>query len=201
MAVKSMGVATAVMEATGSSGESAVASREKDAAEAPGDQVDLGAAGVGADRLHGLRDHVLDPVFDAEGAVGEGDGAVVDQVDPAALADQVFGQAAAAAQVEAERGRGQRRHEQYWRALGVGAAEAVDGAARPLVDQDAGHRPQVGEAVAEDLGRDVRRGGGKVRRGREHLVIVAVCNRQGKRTWRGVGHIELVVAYRAEEGF
>ena len=111
------------------------------------------AAGVlarGADRL---RHDVLDPVLEAERAVGVLDLAVVDEVGRAARPQQVLGDRAAAAQVEADRGRGERRHEQHRlaRAARVPSSRVVaaHGALRALVDHRRGHPAQVGEAAAE----------------------------------------------------
>src|SRR3712207_7785295 len=51
-------------------------------------------------------------LFRSEVAVGERDRAVLDEVGRVAAAQEVLGQAVAAAQVEAPRGRGERRGEQ-----------------------------------------------------------------------------------------
>ena len=78
----------------------------------------------GADRV---RDDVLDPVLEPEPAVGVLDLPVVDEVGRAAAVQQVLGDRAAAPQVEADRGRGQRRDEQHRRRACAGAAPEPGG--------------------------------------------------------------------------
>src|SRR2546430_13398882 len=58
------------------------------------------------------RQDVVDPVLETEFAVGVADLAVLEQVGGMAEGEQVLGQRAAAAQVEAQRRRRERRHEQ-----------------------------------------------------------------------------------------
>ena len=64
-------------------------------------------------RADRVGDDVLDPVLEAELLVGEGDVAVLDEVGRVAEREQVLGHRAAAAQVEADRRRGERRDEQH----------------------------------------------------------------------------------------
>ena len=111
-------------------------------------------------------------MLDAQVAVGERDRAVVDQVGPPAAGDQVFGEAAAPAQVEAQRGRGQRRHEQHRRAVEGLAARRhpVDRPVRAAVDQRAGHRPQVSEPAVDRLGDHIGRGAGQPLRCGPHWI-------------------------------
>ena len=56
---------------------------------------------------------VADPVLEPEVLVGERDVAVLDEVGRVADRDEVLGHRAAAAQVEADRRRGERRDEQH----------------------------------------------------------------------------------------
>jgi len=136
------------------------------------------AAGVGAGRQDGLGQHVVDPVLDAQAPVGERDRAVVQQVGAAALGHQVLSEAATAAQVEAQRRRGQRRHEQHRRpvepavvrftGLDVVGRQPEHRPARATVDQRSGHRPEIGQAVTKDLCGDVGRGSSQVFRSRQH---------------------------------
>ena len=82
-------------------------------------------------------------------------GAVVHEVGGIAERGEVLGQRAAAAQVEAGGGRGERRHQQHRRAVGAGAAAravAVHRALGPLVDDRGGRARQVGHAGAHAAG-------------------------------------------------
>ena len=109
---KSNGLATSATRLTGSFGSAASASSAR---MPPRHQPTTctGAAGVGARGPDRRRHDVLDPVLEAEVAVGVLDLPVVDEVGRAAAPQQVLGHRAAAAQVEADGGRGQRRDEQH----------------------------------------------------------------------------------------
>src|SRR3712207_8857160 len=84
-------------------------------------------------------------LFRSEVAVGERDRAVLDEVGRVAAAQEVLGQAVAAAQVEAPRGRGERRDEQD----------------RQGVLRDVALRPGAGERGVGLAGGDPRRGTGE----------------------------------------
>jgi hypothetical protein len=116
------------------------------------------AAGVLADLLDRGRDHLVDPVLHAEGAVGEGDLAVLHEVGGPAAGDQVLDQRAAAAQVEAERGRGERRDQEDRVALllhPLARTVVVDLPQHPVVDQGPGHRSEIGQPAVQHLVRDI----------------------------------------------
>ena len=104
------------MSAIGVDGQVRVArvrEQREDAAEAPADQPDRPPAGVGGRGADRLGDHLVEEVLEPERAVGELDLPVVDDVGLLPRQQQVLGERAAPPQVEAERGRGQRRHEQH----------------------------------------------------------------------------------------
>ena len=101
--------------------------QREDAAEAPADQVHGPIAGVRGRGADGLGDDRVEPVLEPERAVGELDLAVVDDVDLVAGQQQVLGERAAAPQVEAERRRGERRHEQHGAATSRAAAACSTG--------------------------------------------------------------------------
>ena len=118
-------------------------------------------------RAHGLRDHVLDPVLEPERAVAEPHPAVVDEVGLAPAPEQVLGQRAAAAQVEAQRRGGERRHQQHRQRGGPAPAApqrqvAVHAPQRPLVDQRRRHPARVGEAAAHGRVEEVDGGADRV---------------------------------------
>ncbi len=128
------------------------------------------------DLAHGRRDDLVDPVLEPEVLVGEGDLAVVDQVGRVPAPDEVLDERAAAAQVEADRRGGERRHEQDRRPGQLAAPRrrvvAAQRALRPLVDDRRGHAAQVGEMPADDAVPDVRRGVGErlgARNGRDQV--------------------------------
>ena len=135
----------------------AVSGRE-DPAERPADDVHLAPARVRGHLADRSRDHLVDPVLHAEVAVLERDLSVLDEVGGPAPGHEVLDQGAAAAQVEAERRRGQRGHQQDRVALLAdlgGRSVVVDLAQRPVADQGARHRAQVGQSAVEHLVRDV----------------------------------------------
>jgi len=138
-------------------GQRAVAGHRQqrhDPAQAPADELHRGAAVVLRDAADGRRQDVVDPVLEAELAVAEADLAVLEQVGRVAEREQVLGQRAAAAQVEAQRRRGERRDEEdreLARQRVVAHQVAVDGALRLLLDDRRGRAPQVGQAAAEHL--------------------------------------------------
>jgi hypothetical protein len=107
---------------------------------------------VGADLLDRARQDVLDPVLEAEVAVGVADRPVLHHVGRVAEAEEVLGHRAAAAQVEAERRRGQRRDQQHRQVPGALLRREVleDGALRGLVDDADGRAPQVGDAALDE---------------------------------------------------
>ena len=95
--------------------------------------------------------HLVDPVLHAEVAVLERDLAVLHEVRRPAGVHEVLDQRAAAAQVEAERGRGQRRHQQHRVAL------LADLGGRPVVVDLAQRRPRRSGCAASGAGRPARR--------------------------------------------
>jgi hypothetical protein len=117
----------------------------------------------------GPRHDAVDPVLDAAPAVGEGQPAVVDEVDRATGAQQVFDERAAAAQVVGEVGGAERRDEQQ-----RGLVEGFDPVERPVAvehrpalarrvgrphrDPVAGHAPQVGDPARQRVPHVGRRG-------------------------------------------
>ena len=146
--------------------------QREDPAEAPADELHRPPAGVVGDGPHRAREHVLDPVLQPERAVAEADGAVVDEVGLVPALQQVLGERAAAPQVEAERGRRERRDEQH-RQRGRAAAAAaervvaVHAPLRALVDQRRRHPPRVGEPAAHGGVVEVDGGGDRVGGGRD----------------------------------
>ena len=110
---KSNGLATSAVAETGRSAAGALGQQREDPAEAPADELHGAPARVVRHGPHGARDHVVEPVLEPERAVAEAHGPVVDEVGRVAAAEEVLGHGAAAAQVEAERRRGERRHEQH----------------------------------------------------------------------------------------
>jgi hypothetical protein len=101
-------------------------------------------------------------VLEPEPAVGVLDLPVLEQVRPPAAEHEVLGERARPPQVEADRGRGQRRHEEHRRAAQTRRAGrtlvARERALRAAVDHGRGHPPQVGEPAAERGAVEVRGG-------------------------------------------
>jgi hypothetical protein len=160
--VKSNGLATHATLLTGSVSSPATDSSDMIPPRHQPDELHRRAAGVLAHPPDRGRDDVLDPVLEAEVAVGERDRAVLDEVGRMALAQQVLGHAVAAAQVEAERRRGERRDEQDRQPVELGrrgrAQVAEDRALRLLEDDPRRGGAQVGHPAARDLVEEV--GGG-----------------------------------------
>ena len=132
-----------------------------DPAQAPAEQLDRLSARVLADRADRARQHVADPELEAEVLVRERDVAVLDEVGRVPGREQVLGERAAAAQVEADAWRGQRRHEQDRQVvLGIVVRRqvAVDDALRRLADDLRGRAAQIGDAASEDHVERVRCG-------------------------------------------
>ena len=108
-------------------------------------------------------------MLEAEVAVGVADLAVLDEIRRVAERKQVLGERAAAAQVEAQRRRGERWDQQDRQRAAlrlVGHEVAVHRALRRLLDDRGGRAAQVGQPAAEDRVEDVgRRVGELIRRG------------------------------------
>ena len=132
--------------------------QREDPAQAPPDQVHALAAGVLVHRADRLGQHLVDPVLHAERPVLEGHLPVLHEVGRPPARHQVLHERAVAAQVEAERRRGQRVHQQH-RVAGLLHAGrrpvVVDLAQDPVVDERPGHRAQVGEPAVEQRVGDV----------------------------------------------
>ena len=157
---KSNGLATAAIELTGRSGRGGQREQRHDPAQAPADDLHGLAAGVLGDRRDRARQHVLHPVLEPEVAVRERDRPVVHHVGRVPEPEEVLGHRAAAAQVEADRRRGQRRDQQHGQVARALLRREVleDRALRLLVDDPRRRAAQVGDTAPHEHVEGVGRG-------------------------------------------
>ena len=102
--MKSNGLATSATDSTGSSGSAASASSDMIPPRHQPTSCTGRPPASSLTRRIAVGHDVVDPVLEPEVAVGERDGAVLDEVGRVPEAQQVLGQRAAAAQVEADAG-------------------------------------------------------------------------------------------------